>query len=73
MSETDPMLEDRGGASTGWLRTSVPIKPSQFMTLKFVLWDSGDPLLDSTVVIDNFQWVAEDAPSGAVTTPIAGP
>jgi hypothetical protein len=73
VSETDSMLEDRGGASTGWLRTSVPIRASQLMTLKFVLWDSGDPLLDSTVVIDNFQWVVEDAPSGAVTTPIAGP
>jgi hypothetical protein len=73
VSETDPMLEDRGGASTGWLRTSVPVKPSQYMTLRFVLWDSGDPLLDSTIVLDNFQWVVEDAPSDAVTTPIAGP
>jgi hypothetical protein len=73
VSETDDKLEDRGGASTGWLRTSVPIKPSQFMTLRFVLWDSGDPLLDSTVVLDNFQWVVKDAPSDAVTTPIAGP
>jgi hypothetical protein len=73
VSETDSMLEDRGGASTGWLRTTVPINASELMTLHFVLWDSGDPLLDSTVVIDNFQWVVEDAPSGAVTTPIAGP
>lgn len=73
VSETDDRLEDRGGASTGWLRTSVPIKPSQLMTLRFVLWDSGDPLLDSTVVLDNFQWVMKDAPAGAVTTPIAGP
>jgi hypothetical protein len=50
---------DLGGASTGWLRTVVPVPPGKIVTLRIVLWDSGDPLLDSSVVIDNFQWSLE--------------
>jgi hypothetical protein len=53
------MLRDIGGASTGWLHTDVPVKPGKIVTLRFVLWDSGDPLLDSTVLLDNFQWSLE--------------
>jgi hypothetical protein len=62
-------LRDIGGASTGWLHTIVPIKPGKIITLRFVLWDSGDPLLDSTVLIDNFQWSLEAPEIG--TRPIS--
>jgi hypothetical protein len=50
---------DIGGASTGWLHTEVPVPSGRLVTLRFVLWDSGDPLLDSSVLIDNFQWSLE--------------
>jgi hypothetical protein len=63
------MLRDIGGASTGWLHTDVPIKPGKVFTIRFVLWDSGDPLLDSTVLLDNFQWSLEAPQIG--TRPIS--
>lgn len=47
------------GAATGWLHTTAPIAPGSIITLRFAIWDSGDPVLDSTVLIDNFQWSAE--------------
>jgi hypothetical protein len=50
---------DLGGASTGWLHTVVPVPPGKVVSVRFVLWDSGDPLLDSSVVLDNFQWSLE--------------
>lgn len=62
---------DIGGASTGWLHTVVPLaSPGKTFTIRFVLWDSGDPLLDSTVLVDNFTW-SFDAPRRPGTSPIA--
>jgi hypothetical protein len=61
---------DIGGASTGWLQTSVPVKAGDVFNLRFILWDSGDPVLDSTVVLDNFRWSLEDKPvaTGSITS-----
>lgn len=61
---------DIGGASTGWLRTQVPVTGGAAITLRFILWDTGDPLLDSTALLDNFQWSLE-APSAPGTSSIA--
>lgn len=47
---------DVGGASTGWLHTDVPVPAGKVITVRFMLWDSGDPLLDSSVLIDNLRW-----------------
>lgn len=61
---------DIGGASTGWLHTSVPLPHDEFVTLHFMLWDSGDPDLDSTVGIDNlhFETIELSKPStGPIT------
>ncbi|HEY3494063.1 MAG TPA: choice-of-anchor L domain-containing protein, partial [Polyangiaceae bacterium] len=60
---------DIGGASTGWLHTSVPVPAGKLITIRILLWDNGDPLLDSTVVIDNFQWSPMQLPLG--TGPIS--
>lgn len=64
-----PNRREIGGASTGWLQTSVPVKPGEVFNLRFILWDSADPLLDSTVVLDNFRWSPEDKPvsTGSIT------
>jgi hypothetical protein len=50
-----------GHAATGWLETQSPVTPGSEITLRFAIWDMGDPILDSTVLIDNFQFSAEDA------------
>ena len=65
-----PENADVGGASTGWLRTTVPVDPRKdYVTLLFRLWDSGDPKLDSTVLIDNLHFDVE-APAASSTIPI---
>jgi hypothetical protein len=45
------------GGSTGWLTTQAPIQPGEQFTLEFMIWDAGDGLLDSSVLIDHFQWI----------------
>jgi hypothetical protein len=56
------------GGSTGWLTTKAPIKPGEDITLRFVIFDEGDHILDSAVLIDNFQWAGT-----TVTGPSTGP
>jgi hypothetical protein len=53
------------GGSTGWLSTTAPIEPGEEVTLRFVVFDEGDGVLDSAVLIDNFKWGAAtvDGPS----------
>ncbi len=53
----DPGQEVGGG--TGWLRTVAPVTPGETITLRFIVWDSGDPSLDSTALIDGFEWELE--------------
>ncbi|HEX5656857.1 MAG TPA: choice-of-anchor L domain-containing protein, partial [Polyangiales bacterium] len=57
-----------GGASTGWLHTTAPVKAGEVITIRFAIWDTNDPNLDSTVLIDNFAWSEDDSDVG--TTPI---
>lgn len=49
-----------GGGSTGWLHTTAPAEKGQIITLRFVVWDTNDPDLDSTVLVDKFIWSASD-------------
>jgi hypothetical protein len=42
--------------STGWLRTSWPIKGGEVFTLTFSIHDEGDAIYDSLVILDNFKW-----------------
>ncbi len=53
-------------ASSGWLETQAPILPNTEITLQFAVSDSGDGVLDTSVLVDNFRWVAE--PGTTVTT-----
>ncbi|MEP7121763.1 MAG: hypothetical protein ABJE95_12665 [Byssovorax sp.] len=47
------------GGSTGWLRTSAPVVPGETITLQLSIWDAGDPLWDSTVLVDDWAWSPE--------------
>ncbi len=49
---------DDAGA-TAWLKTQAPIEPGAEFTIQFMIWDTGDAAYDSTVLIDNFQWLAD--------------
>jgi len=53
------------GGGTGWLTTTAPVTPLEEITLRFIVFDEGDGILDSAVLIDNFQWGTQtlDAPT----------
>jgi hypothetical protein len=55
--------------ATVWLRSQAPVTAGQEFDLRFAIWDTGDANFDSTVLIDNFQWILEGSP-GVETTPI---
>jgi hypothetical protein len=46
-------------AATGWLETQAPATPGNTITLRWVVYDSGDGNFDSSTLIDNWQWIAE--------------
>jgi hypothetical protein len=52
------------GGATGWLTTQAPVEPGETFTLEFMIFDAGDEALDSTVLIDNFQWIGGNVSTG---------
>jgi hypothetical protein len=60
---------DSGGGATGWLTTSAPVKQGEVITLDFMIWDTGDAVYDSSVLIDKFIWQAGDTMTGTVRPP----
>lgn len=55
-------------ASTGWLKTTVPVTGDAEITLRFAIWDSGDGTIDSTALFDDFTFSTAAA---AATTTVA--
>ncbi len=45
------------GGATGWLSSLAAVQPGETFTLELFIWDTGDAVLDSSVLLDNFQWV----------------
>jgi hypothetical protein len=66
----DTAGEDHG--STYWLETKAPVKPHEEITLRWAVYDSGDGILDTTALVDNFQWIA-NAGVQVSTTPAPMP
>ncbi len=54
------------GGGTGWLTTTAPVVPGEKIRLTFMIFDEGDHILDSTVLLDNFRWELEPV-DGPVT------
>ncbi len=52
------------GGATGWLTTQAAISPGEQFTLELMIWDAGDGLLDSSVLIDHFQWIGGSVSPG---------
>jgi len=46
-----------GYGGTGWLHSIAPVTPGETVTLTFHIFDEGDTILDSLVLLDNFQWL----------------
>jgi hypothetical protein len=67
----DSPLDPFNSAATGWLVTTAPLaSPGDPVTLLFAIWDSGDGVLDSTVLIDNFTFEAGEAPTKTAPVPV---
>ncbi len=58
-----------GHAATGWLQTKTPITPGEEFTIRFAIWDMGDEVLDSTVLIDDFKWDVDQGETATVRPP----
>ena len=56
------------GGSTDWLHTTAPVTPGEKIKLVFSIFDKGDHILDSSVLIDNFRWKLQPAKK-----PVTGP
>ena len=57
---------DSGGGATGWLTTQAPAQAGETMTIQFIIWDTGDQIYDSSVLLDNWNW--QPAPTSVTTT-----
>jgi hypothetical protein len=63
--------EDAG--ATSWLKSQAPVQGGSELTIRFAIWDTGDPGYDSTVAVDNFQWVANGGSVSVSTDPVETP
>jgi hypothetical protein len=75
-SDTAPTLCMNGsdisaslGGATGWLTTHAPIAPGEQFTIEFMIWDAGDGILDSSVLLDHFQWIGGTTKTGTQRPP----
>ncbi len=68
---TDTGFNEWGDSgSTGWLVTTVPVTGGDTFKIRFAIWDTGDSSLDSTVLIDNFTWIANSGTVAVGTIPV---
>jgi hypothetical protein len=65
----DEILNNGPHAATGWLVTTAPVEPGSDITVRFAIWDAGDHILDSTVLIDHFTWTVAEG-EFPVTIPV---
>ena len=56
-----------GHAGTKWLTTSAGVSPGENVTIIWAIFDMSDGILDSSVILDNFEWNCEGGPP--VTVP----
>jgi hypothetical protein len=55
--------ESTSGGATGWLTSHAPVQPGETFTIEFMVWDTGDAMLDSSVLLDKFTWIEGEAPA----------
>ncbi len=68
----DPVLAGTGfdnvGGATNWFTAAGSATPGETFEIHFMIFDMGDPDLDTTVILDNFHWVCE----GCVPSEVMG-
>jgi len=61
------MEDSMTGGGTPWLTTTAPAVPGEILELQLMVFDVSDDILDSLILLDGFQWLAEDP--GVTTGP----
>jgi hypothetical protein len=64
----DVWSTDGPAGATRWLSTQAPVQGGSIVKIRYAMWDAGNGKFDSTVLLDNFQWIAGGA-VGVVTQP----
>lgn len=52
------------GGGTGWLNVRGNVTPGEVIELRLAIWDVGDHVWDSLVLLDSFQWNATTSQPG---------
>ena len=61
----DPAAQRFVGSGTGWLTSQGPIAPREpVVNFTFSIHDEGDPVLDSAVLLDRFEWLPDPVAVG---------
>jgi hypothetical protein len=55
--------------ATRWLVTQAPAQPASVIKIRFAIWDAGNGQFDSTVLVDNFHWIATGGSVAVGTMP----
>ncbi|WP_437286768.1 choice-of-anchor L domain-containing protein [Sorangium sp. So ce406] len=63
----------RHDGATRWLKTRAPVRGGEEITLRFILFDTGDDRFDSTALIDGFRWIATGGTVSLETAPVVDP
>ena len=61
-NNSPPELAETGFGSdgaTGWFQIKGSAEPLELLELSFAVFDMGDTILDTYVLVDNFQWDCE--------------
>jgi len=56
--------------ATPWLETTAPIEGGADFAIRFAIWDTSDTIMDSTVLIDGFEWIAIGGTPAVETVPV---
>jgi hypothetical protein len=52
------------GGGTGWLKMAGNVVPGQTMEIRFAIWDTGDGIYDSLVLLDDWVWSVQASQPG---------
>ncbi len=52
------------GGGTGWLKMAGNVKGGETMEIRFTIWDTGDGVWDSLVLLDDWQWSVQASQPG---------
>ncbi len=67
----DPSKTYVYGGGSGWLTSQFGVTPGEQMVIRFIIFDAGDEVLDSAVILDNVTW--QKAPPAVVTGSVDRP